>query len=34
VLGLLFLGLTGREIAKGPEDETSLVVDQSEAVLV
>jgi cytochrome bd ubiquinol oxidase subunit I len=34
VMGLLFLGLTGREIAKGPEEETSLVVDQREAVLV
>jgi cytochrome d ubiquinol oxidase subunit I len=34
VIGLLFLGLTGREIAKGPEEETSLVVDQREAVLV
>jgi len=33
VLGLLFLGLTGLEIAKGPEEETSLVVDQREAVL-
>src|SRR2546423_842230 len=31
VIGLLFLGLTGREIAKGPEKETSLVVDQREA---
>src|SRR6266542_3025665 len=33
VLGLLFLGLTGREIAKGPERETTPVVDQGKAVL-
>src|SRR6266849_55255 len=33
VLGLLFLGLTGREIAKGPEGETTPVVDQGKAVL-
>src|SRR6266699_422433 len=34
VIGLLFLGLTGREIGKGPQEETSLVVDdQKEAVL-
>src|SRR6266700_948550 len=33
VLGLLFLGLTGREIAKGPERETTPVVDQGRAVL-
>jgi len=34
VLGLLFLGLTGREIAKGPEERTTVVVDPGEAVLV
>src|SRR2546430_861054 len=34
VIGLLFLGLTGREIAKGPEEETRLVINQREAVLV
>jgi len=33
VLGLLFLALTGREIAKGPERETTPVVDQGKAVL-
>src|SRR6266487_155499 len=33
VLGLLFLALTGREIAKGPGHETTAVVDQREAVL-
>jgi cytochrome d ubiquinol oxidase subunit I len=34
VIGLLFLGLTGREIAEGPEEEATAVVDQREAVLV
>ena len=34
VLGLLFLGLTGREIAKGPEEHSSGVVDQGEVVQV
>src|SRR5438270_351943 len=34
VLGLLFLALTGREIAKGPEERTTVVVDPGEAVLV
>src|SRR6201997_34459 len=34
VIGLLFLGLTGREIAKGPGNETTAIVDQREAVLV
>jgi cytochrome d ubiquinol oxidase subunit I len=34
VLGLLFLELTGREIAKGPEEQASVVVDQREAVFV
>src|SRR6266540_5899269 len=34
VLGLLFLGLTGREIAKGPEERTTVVVDPREAVPV
>jgi cytochrome d ubiquinol oxidase subunit I len=31
VLGLLFLGLIGREIAEGPGDETTASVDQREA---
>jgi cytochrome d ubiquinol oxidase subunit I len=38
VLGLLFLGLTGREIGKGPEEQVTSVVapvrDQREAVLI
>src|SRR5438876_6253595 len=34
VLGLLFLALTGREIAKGPGHETTAIVDQREAVAV
>src|SRR5213592_2267348 len=34
VIGLLFLGLTGREIAKGPEERMTVVVDPGEAVLV
>ena len=34
VLGLLFLSLTGREIAKGPGHETTAIVDQREAVPV
>ncbi len=34
VLGLLFLALTGREIAKGPGHETTAIVDQREAVPV
>src|SRR6266704_2967183 len=34
VIGLLFLGLTGREIGKGPEDQATAVVDPREAVLV
>src|SRR5437667_2234985 len=34
VLGLLFLALTGREIAKGPGNETTAIVDQREAVSI
>src|SRR6266699_2333826 len=34
VIGLLFLGLTGREIAKGPEEKVTATVDPREAVLV
>ncbi|MEY2485251.1 MAG: cytochrome bd ubiquinol oxidase subunit, partial [Verrucomicrobiota bacterium] len=34
VLGLLFLALASREIAKGPEERAAVVVDQREAVLV
>ena len=36
VIGLLFLGLAGREIGKGPEEKATVtaVVDQREAVLV
>jgi len=34
VLGLLFLGLTGREIGKGPEEQATSVVDQRRAVPV
>src|SRR5256885_12312472 len=34
VIGLLFLGLTGREIGKGPEDQATAVVDPRGAVLV
>jgi cytochrome bd ubiquinol oxidase subunit I len=34
VIGLLFLGLTGREIGKGPEEQPSVVVDQRQAVPV
>src|SRR6266446_6716124 len=32
VIGLLFLGLTGREIGKGPDEESTAVFDQREAV--
>src|SRR5260370_7634429 len=32
VIGLLFLGLTGREIGKVPDEESTAVFDQREAV--
>jgi len=34
VLGVLFLGLMGREIARGPEEQQVPSVDQREGLLV